>query len=208
MGCREFLSVGVNNGASTGHFSVRVLNCGWGFIAVAGSGGPKASDSDPIADLHHELAETLRRIAWAMLRDRALADDAVQDAFLLLSVKIDEVPQEHRRVWLIRTVQFVALNLRRTRQRQGRLLREQAEQYQQALPPADGAQSTALMSHDDLELLRRAMLELPEDQRQVLRRRLYDEKTFQEIATELGITLGTALSRMRLAIEKLRKSLT
>jgi RNA polymerase sigma-70 factor (ECF subfamily) len=36
--------------------------------------------------------------------------------------------------------------------------------------------------------------------------RIYEEKTFATIAEELGIPLGTALARMRAALEKLRRS--
>lgn len=205
---REICTVAVNNAPFAGHIFVPIWDSGWGLIAVEGSAGREAADSDPLADLHREMAETLRRVAWAMLRDWSLAEDAVQEAFVLFAVKADEIPVEHRRGWLVRTVQLTAFNLRRTRERQGKLLREQSEQYRQTVFAATDAPMAATISAEDCEQLRQAMLELPDSQRQVLRRRLYDDKTFQEIADELGITLGTALSRMRLAIEKLRKNLT
>ena len=45
------------------------------------------------------------------------------------------------------------------------------------------------------------------DQGQVVRMRIYEEKKFIEIATELGLPLGTVLTRMQLALRKLKKLL-
>jgi RNA polymerase sigma-70 factor (ECF subfamily) len=55
--------------------------------------------------------------------------------------------------------------------------------------------------------VREAIERLTEDQRQVVRMRIYEEKTFAEIAEELGIPLGTALTRMRAALGRLRTEL-
>jgi RNA polymerase sigma-70 factor (ECF subfamily) len=52
-----------------------------------------------------------------------------------------------------------------------------------------------------------ALADLPAEQRQVVRMRIYEEKTFATIAQELQIPLGTALGRMRTALIKLKKSL-
>jgi len=48
---------------------------------------------------------------------------------------------------------------------------------------------------------------LPPEQQQVVRMRIYEDKTFAVIAAELGIPLGTALGRMRTALIKLRAKL-
>jgi DNA-directed RNA polymerase specialized sigma24 family protein len=48
---------------------------------------------------------------------------------------------------------------------------------------------------------------LPREQQVVVRKRLHEEKTFAEIAGEEGVPLGTVLTRMRLALERLRKML-
>ena len=177
---------------------------------MAESAGPSTSDDDAVAELHRELSEQLRRLAWAMLRDWPLADDAVQDAFLLLATKSSEVPQEHRRGWLVRTVQFSALNLRRSRERQGRLertymVREAVSEYE---TNAGSAAACDLELAEELERVRGALVRLPAEQQLVVQLRLIDNKTFNEIAQLLSLPLGTVLSRMRLAMEKLRSKLT
>lgn len=47
--------------------------------------------------------------------------------------------------------------------------------------------------------------ELPEDQKQVLLMRMYQDMSFKEIAESTGVSINTALGRMRYAIMNLRK---
>ncbi len=178
---------------------------GWG-INVAESAGPSFSDDDAVSELHRELAPTLVRLARAMLRDEALAEDAVQEAFLLLALKCRDIPVDQRRGWLVRTVQNHALNLRRREQRQDRFqqqLKERGEGY--TIVSADECH---VQKAEDLVRLRTALDQLPEAQQLVVRLRLAEQKSFQEIAEQLALPLGTVLSRMRLAVEKLRSKLT
>ena len=71
------------------------------------------------------------------------------------------------------------------------------------VPPAD----VELESRQDAELLRQAMLTLPAEQMDVLRRAFFDDVSHSTIAEDLGIPLGTVKSRIRLAFEKLRTTL-
>jgi RNA polymerase sigma-70 factor (ECF subfamily) len=63
------------------------------------------------------------------------------------------------------------------------------------------------MRTETIERTRRAIDALPEPQRMVVEMRMLDSKTFAEIAAELGVPLSTALTRMRLATDKLRTAL-
>ena len=63
--------------------------------------------------LFAQMSETLRRIAWALLRDWGLAEDAVQETFVLFSQRLSAIELGHAEGWLVRTVQFQAKNLRR-----------------------------------------------------------------------------------------------
>ncbi|THD67827.1 sigma-70 family RNA polymerase sigma factor [Robertkochia marina] len=59
---------------------------------------------------------------------------------------------------------------------------------------------------DQVELdVRRLIAELPEDQREVLKMRLYKDMSFKEIAEVTGVSINTALGRMRYAVINLRK---
>ncbi len=165
----------------------------------------EASDSriaNEIAALHDECEKQLLRLAWAIVRDWELAADAVQETFALLAKKFGEVEAAHRRGWLVKTVQFQALNLRRSRVRATQLIeriREAPTAY------AVSTESSNVEMAEQIDALRSAIDALPAEQREVVLMRLADEKGFAEIAETLNLPLGTVLSRMRLALEKLRK---
>ena len=55
------------------------------------------------------------------------------------------------------------------------------------------------------EVPQNLITELPEDQKEVLNMRLYRDMSFKEIAEITGVSINTALGRMRYAIINLRK---
>jgi RNA polymerase sigma-70 factor (ECF subfamily) len=72
---------------------------------------------------------------------------------------------------------------------------------------AAGSADEPLLRLEAVQSVREALEQLPKEQRQVVRMRIYEEKTFATIAKELKIPLGTALGRMRAATIKLRAKL-
>jgi RNA polymerase sigma-70 factor, ECF subfamily len=165
--------------------------------------------AEEIELLHREMSAALERIAWAILRDWPLASDALQEAFVLLTEKWTEIPPENRRGWLVKTVQLTSHNLRRKQVR--------AQQFPEKLGLERRAElsergSDARLREDEcrqekLAELSEALAGLPETQQQIVRMRLKEGLTFAQIAAQLGVPLGTVLSRMRLALEKLRRLL-
>ena len=53
--------------------------------------------------------------------------------------------------------------------------------------------------------VRRLVEELPEDQKEVLLMRIYNDMSFKEISDKTGVSINTALGRMRYALINLRK---
>ena len=53
--------------------------------------------------------------------------------------------------------------------------------------------------------VRRVIEELPEDQKQVLVMRMYNDMSFKEISEKTGVSINTALGRMRYALINMRK---
>ena len=67
-----------------------------------------------------------------------------------------------------------------------------------------GAAVERITLQEDIELVRAALDELSDVQRQVLEKRIYEDKKFREIAEELNVPLGTVLARMQSALKKLK----
>jgi RNA polymerase sigma-70 factor (ECF subfamily) len=157
---------------------------------------------DQIAETHAELRPELVRFAWGVLRDWALADDAVQNGFVALARYGGDVEPPSRKSWLYKVILREALKLRKgTSSRQ-------LEQIGTVGEPAatyhlDPAQN--LLDREESEWIRQQLKCLPVEQQEVLDMRIKHEMTFAEISQQLGIPIGTALSRMRLALQKLRE---
>ena len=62
-----------------------------------------------------------------------------------------------------------------------------------------------LIDKQVVEDLQKLILELPEDQKEVLTMRLYKDMSFKEIAESTGVSINTALGRMRYAVINIRK---
>lgn len=70
----------------------------------------------------------------------------------------------------------------------------------------DDASQSAVMRNliEQSDELKRALQELPDEQKDLLMQSFFDEKTHSQIAADNDLPLGTVKSRIRLALEKLR----
>ena len=64
-----------------------------------------------------------------------------------------------------------------------------------------------MMEDEQTQLLRRIIAELPNEQKEVLIMRHYEDLSFKEIAEKTGVSINTALGRMRYALINIRKLL-
>lgn len=165
---------------------------------------PDEDRIDPavVAELHARHADELRRFLTGVLRDAQLANDVMQTAFTRLVEQGHTARPESRKGWLFRVAYNEAMLVRRREAVADRLLPRAAWFAQPPEEPVDG-----LLRAETVQRVRRAITELSPQQQQIVRMRIYEDKTFATIAQELGIPLGTALGRMHAALEKLRSRL-
>lgn len=157
-------------------------------------------DAAEVAALYAAHADQLQRFLWGVLRDRSLVQDVLQATFVKLVERGGESREESRKAWLFRVAYNEALSIRRREAIGDKVVRKVASAAEQ-LP------SDELVRFETVQVVRKAIDELPESQRQIVILRIYEEKTFAQIAEELQIPLGTALSRMRAAVSKLKDRL-
>lgn len=157
-------------------------------------------DPSLVAALYVDHGEELRRFLLGLLRDSQLAADVLQATFTKMVERGHETREESRKAWLFRVAYHEAMAWRRRQAVGDRIVRKVARSENGLSAAAD----EPLIRLEAVEGVRAAMEELPADQRQIVRMRIYEEKTFAVIAEELNIPLGTALGRMRAALIKLR----
>lgn len=142
-----------------------------------------------------ELIPRLRRYARALVGERSTADDLVQDTLERAWSKFHLYRRgSDLRAWLFTVMHNVHVNRVRALRPTDPLEEEMPELALRA-PQADG-----LLVRD----LERALERLPSEQREVLLLVSIEEMTYEEVARALGIPIGTVMSRLSRAREKLR----
>ncbi|MDD2773904.1 MAG: sigma-70 family RNA polymerase sigma factor [Elusimicrobiales bacterium] len=133
------------------------------------------------------------------------ADDLFQELWLrVFKAAAHYEPRGQASSWLFKIARGVALN---HLTRRGIWARTQSEDSAQDFPDPSPTPHTVL-EHSDLKVrMRAALAALPREQREVFLLRESGGMSFKEIAAELDIPLGTALSRMNYALIKLKVSL-
>lgn len=163
----------------------------------------KKLDAGIVASLFVEHAEELRRFLIGILRDHNTAADVLQITFAKAIERGHTAREETLKGWLFRVAYNEAIVVKRKQAVQNRAAGVIAAAGE---PPSPGPE-TRMVRIEDVERVRKALDTLPPEQRQVVRMRMYDEKKFIDIAAELGLPLGTVLTRMQAGLKKLRKAL-
>jgi RNA polymerase sigma-70 factor (ECF subfamily) len=167
-------------------------------------GGPSRIAPAIVEALLSDHGAELKRFLTGVLRDPQLAGDALQNALVKMVERGHTAQEETRKAWLFRVAYNEALLLRRRQATGDNVLRRIAATAITQSAPAD----ESILRDEEVRRVREALEELPLAQRTIVRMRIHDQKTFKVIAEELQIPLGTALSRMRSALGRLRIILT
>ena len=143
-----------------------------------------------------------------IVRDSELANDLFQDTF----IKVVRLLKEGKYVeegkflpWVLRIAHNMAIDHFR-RNKKMRMVRSRDEMDVFATIDTGDAHVEDLLVEGQIHSdVRRIIDELPEDQREVVKMRMYDNLSFKEIAETTGVSINTALGRMRYAVINLRK---
>lgn len=141
------------------------------------------------------LIPRLRRYARALVGERAAADDLVQDTLERAWGKLHLYrPGSDMRAWLFTVMHNVYVN-------QARAARP-VQPIDEEMPELarDAPQQDALLVRD----LERSLARLPSEQREVLLLVALEDLSYEQAARAIGIPIGTVMSRLARAREKLR----
>jgi RNA polymerase sigma-70 factor (ECF subfamily) len=164
-------------------------------------------DRGALEELFQRYRALAYRVAHRFLGHEADALDAVQEGFVKALTHLPSFQgRSSFKTWLLRVVSNAALDLGRQRGRRETLSLNsfgQAEQDQVQPLTADDPAS-GLERADLRRLLDRALATLPEAQRQTFVLHADAELSYREVAEVLGISIGTVMSRLYYARQKLR----
>lgn len=169
-------------------------------LAHAAAGDPAALD-----ELFRRHRAVAFRVAYRLLGNEADALDAVQDGFVNALTHLARFGgRSSFKTWLLRVVSNAALDLGRSRKRRDARFGagpavEDATVFAPDPPPDAGLERADLRVR-----LERAIAMLPEAQRQTFVLHADGELSYRDIADALGISIGTVMSRLFYARQRLR----
>jgi RNA polymerase sigma-70 factor (ECF subfamily) len=160
-------------------------------------------DDDALGILYDRFGRLAYGVAFRILRDAALAEDAVQEAFLAVWRSADAYKRERAKpsTWILTVVHRRAVDLVRREQRR------RGEPLEAAPEPTTAPADEDVTLRDRRAAVRAALDALPGDQRQALELAYYGGLTQSELAERLGVPLGTIKSRMFAGLGRLRELL-
>lgn len=164
-----------------------------------------AGGIDAFRRVYDRYCDRAYAVALAICRDDGRAQEAVQDAFLAVWTNRARYDPQRGTVaaWLLTVVRFRAIDLIR-HDRQHAARRASETELEMRISPTDMCQTA--INRDDAERMQALLSRLPDSQRKVITLAFYGQLTHAEIATHLGLAPGTVKGRMRLGLQKLRRS--
>ena len=134
-------------------------------------------------------------VAYSVLGDHQLAEDAAQEAFARALVNLRKLKDPHRfGSWLAQICRNVAIDMARARLREG--------SNGDGAPVPDSGSDEAM-----LRTVRKAIDKLPAVMKEVVILRYYDHCSYEEIADVLGLSRTTVNGRLTRAKRKLAQQL-
>ena len=167
-----------------------------------------AGDESSLSILINRHQSKIYGFIYSKLSDRDIADDIFQDTFIkvIKTLKSNSYNEEGKFLpWVMRISHNLIIDYYRKNKKMP-MFRE-TEDFSifsimsDNVPNIESQLITSQVESD----LRKLIEELPEDQKEVLVMRMYQDLSFKEISELTGVSINTALGRMRYAIMNLRK---
>jgi RNA polymerase sigma-70 factor (ECF subfamily) len=145
---------------------------------------------------------------YSKIADRDISNDIFQDTFIkvIKTLKSNSYNEEGKFLpWVMRiSHNLIVDHFRKTKKMP--MYRETEEFSIFSIMSDDSLTIEGKMIVDQVEIdLKKLIQELPEDQKEVLIMRMYQDMSFKEISELTGVSINTALGRMRYALMNLRK---
>lgn len=159
--------------------------------------------------LHRHKSRVYTAI-YLIVKDRYVAEDLLQETFIkaINTIRGGRYNEEGKFLpWISRIAHNLAIDHFRKEKRYPEIVLEDGSRLLNSMEFAEDSVEDKQMLKDTAARLRGFIKELPTEQKQVLIMRHFLKMSFQEIAERTGVSINTALGRMRYALINLRKKM-
>ena len=168
-----------------------------------------SGDCTAISQLIDRHSRRVRDYIRMMVKDADVADDILQDTLIKAVRVIDEgryVDNGKFLSWVLRIAHNQVIDYFRS-QKSAKTVNESEAGFDMlgTLRFSERTVEDKIISEQIEADVRRMVEHLPDEQREVVKLRYYSGLSFQEIADQTGVSINTALGRMRYALINLRK---
>lgn len=165
-------------------------------------------DENALSVLIYRHKQKIYSFIYSKVFDRDLAEDLFQDTFIkvIRTLKMGKYNEEGKFLpWVMRISHNLIIDYFRKNKRMPKF--DNSGEYSIFSVLSDTAlDAEKALIKEQIECdLRLLILELPEDQKDVLMMRMYQDMSFREISDKTGVSINTALGRMRYALINLRR---
>ncbi|MBL7865423.1 MAG: sigma-70 family RNA polymerase sigma factor [Cyclobacteriaceae bacterium] len=161
--------------------------------------------------LLHRHKSRIYTAIYLIVKDRYRAEDLLQETFIkaVNTIKGGRYNEEGKFLpWVSRIAHNLAIDSYRKSRRYPEIVLEDNSRVFNSMDFSEDSAESLQIAQDTQARLRDLIKELPDEQKQVLIMRHYMDLSFQEIADKTGVSINTALGRMRYALINLRKKMT
>ena len=143
-----------------------------------------------------------------MVKDEWLAEDIFQDTFykVIDSLRVGKYNEEGKFLpWVMMIANNLCMDYFRRNKRMPIIVDSDGKDILNILRFAEESKEDKIMREQTILQIKEMIELLPTDQKEVLVLRHYADLSFKEIADQTGVSINTALGRMRYALNNLRK---
>lgn len=156
--------------------------------------------------IRHKLK--IYNFIYSKVFDRDTAEDIFQETFIkvIKTLKRGVYSEEGKFMpWVMRIAHNLVIDFFRKNNRIPIFDNSDEFDIFQLIGDGNPTAEISMIEEQVVEDLQKLIVELPDEQKDVLTMRLYKDMSFKEIAESTGVSINTALGRMRYAIINLRK---
>jgi RNA polymerase sigma-70 factor (ECF subfamily) len=165
-------------------------------------------DENALSTLVYRHKQKIYSFIYSKVLDRDVTEDIFQDTFVkvIRTIKLGRYNEEGKFLpWVMRIAHNLVIDYFRKNNRMPKFDNSGDFNIFSVIGDSSlNAEKQLIKDQIDSDL-QKIILELPEDQKDVLVMRLYKDMSFKEIAECTGVSINTALGRMRYALINLRK---